>query len=235
MTKQVLYYTDNRLAEPIFSVCQRFIVESGLPIVSVSLKPLDFGQNIVVKGRDPSYPTMVLQILTGLQASTADYVSLAEHDVLYSPSHWDFTPPRDDTYYYNYNCVRWDYPTDRVVSYQELTSLSQLCASRTLLLGHYTARWAWIQERELEDSVGEPGWARKLGYEPGLKKTRNGGFKDEPSGRFRSELPNVDIRHPGTYSPPKVTLDSFKHPPTGWMESTIDEVPGWDLRELFFL
>ena len=73
MTKSIIYYTDNRFAKPLFIACQKHILEAGLPIVSVSLKPIKFGQNIVVKGK-PGYPSIVNQIVTALEASTADYV-----------------------------------------------------------------------------------------------------------------------------------------------------------------
>ncbi|MBU2051242.1 MAG: glycosyltransferase, partial [Gammaproteobacteria bacterium] len=47
-TKGIVYYTDNRLDPEIMAACQRQISKSGLPIVSVSLKPIDFGENIVL-------------------------------------------------------------------------------------------------------------------------------------------------------------------------------------------
>lgn len=46
--KEIIYYTHNQLPESIFSVCQKQLLKSGLPIVSVSLKPMKFGKNIVV-------------------------------------------------------------------------------------------------------------------------------------------------------------------------------------------
>ncbi len=109
--KSIIYYTDNRLEEPMFSVVQKQILKAGLPIVSVSLKPIGFGQNIVLDLK-PGITTLNKQILTGLQASTADYVFFCEHDVLYHPSHFDFTPSNDTISYYNTNVWSWDYPKD---------------------------------------------------------------------------------------------------------------------------
>lgn len=74
MDKAIIYYTDNRLREPIFSLVQKYIAASGLPITSCSLKPINFGKNIVLEGKERSYPTMALQILTALENSEADYV-----------------------------------------------------------------------------------------------------------------------------------------------------------------
>ena len=231
-----VYYTDNRIDGIIIDTARKYIKESGLPIVSCSLKPIDFGHNIVLEGRLRSYPTMALQILTALEASTADYVFFCEHDVLYHKSHFDFTPPRDDIYYYNVNNYRWEYPKDRAITYDELTSLSSLCCNRELAINHYKYRLKVIERLGLDKIRSrEPRWARKFGYEPGTKKRRRGGITNEDHVKIRSAFPNVDIRHPLTFSKPKVTIDSFKHVPSTFKEVTLKEIPGWDLKGLFGL
>ena len=58
MTKGIIYYTDNKLKEPLFSLVQKYISASELPIVSCSLKPINFGKNIVLENRERSYPTI---------------------------------------------------------------------------------------------------------------------------------------------------------------------------------
>jgi hypothetical protein len=231
MTKGIIYYTDNRLAEPLLSACQKYILAAGLPIVSVSLKPIKFGQNIVVAGK-PSYTSIVNQIITALEASTANDVFFCEHDVLYHPSHFDFVPAADDVFYYNLNNWRWAYPTDKILRYDGLTSLSQLCVSRRLALRHYKARQKKMKEIGLEKfSVKDPRQARLWGYEPGLKKRRNGAFREEKSDFWRSRQPNIDIRHLGTFSLPKVAYKDFQQKPTGWIETTIDKITDWGLVE----
>lgn len=234
MSKGIIYYTDNRLGEPIFSICQKQILASGLPIVSVSLKPIIFGNNIVVESKS-GYVSMVNQIITALEKSTADNVFFCEHDVLYHKSHFDFTPPRNDTYYYNLNNWRWDYPNNRLIKYDGLTSLSQLCADRKLTLGHFRTRLAKMKEVGFNNfKTGDPHLARVWGYEPGKKK-RNGGLIEEKTDTWSSEYPNIDIRHQSNFSMRKVSSRSFIHKPTGWMETTVDKIPGWDLQSLFNL
>jgi hypothetical protein len=235
-TLGIIYYTDNRLKEPIWSTAQKYIANSGLPIVSCSLRPIDFGKNIVLKDRIRSYPTMALQILTALENSPADYVFFCEHDVLYHPSHFDFTPEKDDLYYYNVNNWRWWYGSDKAITYEELTSLSSLCCNRELAIKHYQYRLKKIEEWGLDKIRSrEPRWARKFGYEPGTKKRRNGGITNEDHVKRKSEYPNIDIRHRGTFSAPKITLESFKRKPTNWREESIENIPGWDLRKMFNL
>jgi len=188
-----------------------------LPIVSCSLQPIDFGTNIVLD-LEPGPVTMVRQILTALEASEGAYVFFCEHDVLYDPSHFEFTPPRIDTFYYNTNVWRWDYRGDKVITYDHLRSLSGLCVSRGKALTHYRKRLATILEKGFNTLPGKnPSWARKMGYEPG-KKT------GEQINEWKSERPNIDIRHRRTMTPIKMTLESFIRKPTGWKESTIDQI-----------
>src|ERR1700674_133730 len=102
LTKGCIYYTDNRPRWFILEKCQEQIKKSWSgKIVSVSLAPINFGENIVLAGRKRSYPTMLTQIVMALTALDTDIVFFLEHDVLYHPSHFDFTPPCDDIYYYN--------------------------------------------------------------------------------------------------------------------------------------
>ena len=233
MSKGIIYYTDNRLAEPIFSVVQKQILKSGLPIVSVSLEPIDFGKNIVLN-LSPSFITMTKQIMTALNASKADYVFFCEHDCLYPASHFDFTPPEDDIFYYNANVWRWKYPDNLAITYDRLISLSSLCVNRKFALDHYRERVKKIKDLNLEaDLRREPEWARKWGYEPGTKKVKRGGFSDDDFETWRSKYPMVDIRHGKTFSQSKVTLDSFVHTPENFRETTLDKIYGWNLRELF--
>lgn len=235
MTKGIIYYTDNRLAEPIFSIVQNQILKSGLPVTSVSLKPISFGKNTVLN-LSPGYLTMLKQITSGLEASDADYVFFCEHDVLYPTSHFDFTPKRDDIFYYNASVWRWKYPENFAITYDRLLSLSHLCVNRKFALDHYKRRLRKIKEMGWEtDRRHEPLWARQWGYEPGLKKTKRGGFSDDDFETWDTDIPIIDIRHGKTFSQSKVTLDSFKHQPVNWQETTLEKIPGWDLPALFNL
>ena len=235
MTKGIIYYTDNRLGEPIYSIVQDQLLKVGLPIVSCSQQPIDFGANVVV-GDGKNYLTMIKQITAALEASVADTVFFCEHDVLYPLSHFDFEPRIKSTFYYNDNVWRWKYPTGMAISYDRLISLSGLCANRQFVLDHYHKRLERIVRMPLKDQEArDPKWARKWGYEPGTKKRKRGGFADDDFETWKSAYPIVDIRHPLVFSPSKVTKESFIHQPTGWKETTIEKIPGWNLKELFKL
>jgi hypothetical protein len=72
-----------------------------------------------------------------------------------------------------------------------------------------------------------------MGYEPG-KKRRRGGFMDEEISFWQSPYPLIDIRHKRTLTPPKVTLDSFRHPPKRWEETTFERIQGWEPCDFMF-
>lgn len=237
-TKGAIFYTDFHADQKILDICREQIKKSFHgEIVSVSLnKPCDLGKNIVLHG-ERSNTMYITQILTALENSTADVVFFLEHDVLYDPSHFDFTPNHDTIFYYNINLWRWEYPKDRIITYDNLTSLSQMCVWREWALEHYRKRLQRILDSgwDKEDGIGkmQPKWIRALGYEPGTKRRRIGGFSDDVSDRWSSKNPNVDIRHGSTLSNPKTHLNQFKHLPMNFREEKLNHIKNFNLKELF--
>jgi hypothetical protein len=192
--KGIIFYS-NGIDEPIKSMVEKSI-EVGLPIT----KSYSHGN---------SYREQVEQIIDCLLISTEKYVFFCEHDVIYNPTHFEFTPPKDDIFYYNTNVWRWDYPNERYITYDRMISLSALCVNRLFALDHYKRRLPLITDR----------LSRKMGYEPATKRKKIGGFSDEVCETWKSEKPLIDIRHDKTFSPRKVELSSFKHFPSGWKET----------------
>ena len=214
-TKAIVYYTDNRLSPTIMAACQRQLKKAGLPIVSVSLQPLDFGQNIVLDlERGPL--TMFKQILAGIEASDADVLYFCEHDCLYNPSHFDFTPERDNLFYYNNNVWKVDAETGRALFHYS-NHTSQLCARRSLLLEHYRKRVAMV-ERD--------GFSRRMGYEPGTHN-RKERVDDYGYETWMSERPNIDLRHGQNLTRTRWNKSEFRNRKftKGWTEA--ESVPGW--------
>jgi len=233
--KGCIYYTDNRCAEPIFSTAQKYIKASGLPITCTSLKPTDFGdRRYVFEGRQRSYPTMVLQILKCLEMAEEDYVFFTENDVLYHKSHFDFTPPKDDVFYYNNNVWRWKLWDFKLIRYDNMRPLSCLCVNRKFALDHYQRRWKAVNDMGLDHFRSrEPRQGRIWGYEPGTKARRRGGFSDDVCALWHSDGCNIDIRHRRTFSSIKCDESDFKNKPTNWQEVRWNEVPDWNLKEIF--
>lgn len=230
--KGIIYYTDNRVAEPIFSTVQKLLLEVGLPITSVSLKPIYFGNNTVLNA-ERSYPTMVRQIIMCLENAKEKYVFFCENDVLYHKSHFDFTPPKDNVFYYNSNVWRWRLWDNKAIRYDGMLPLSCLCCNREFALAHFRLREEKICKHLDQFRSREPRMSRIWGYEPGGKKIKNGGLTDDVRETWHSEFPNIDIRHKRTFSRLKCTQDDFRKQPENWQEISINDIPEWNLASLF--
>jgi hypothetical protein len=234
MTKGIIYYTDNRLGNPIRDTVRHFIKASGLPIVSTSLSPIRFGKNIVLKGHTRSYPTYLLQIYTALENLDTKYVFFCEHDVLYHESHFEFTPKEDDVFYYNNNVWRWKLHNFKLTRYEGMRPLSCLSVNREFALAHFKKRIEKAKELNLSDIRSRaPRTGTIWSYEPGTKPTSRGGFSDDKADNWFSNKPNVDIRHDKTFTSIKLDRKDFKKIPKGYEEINYDEIPGWDLKALF--
>lgn len=232
MKKEIIYYSDSRLDKTIDNACKQQLKLSGLPIVSCTLKPDYFGRNICLYGNNPGYSSMVQQILACLKASDADVVYFCEHDVLYHPSHFLFTPERDDTFYYNRNNWRWQYPDNKLVTFDELISLSQLCVYREKALKHFTQRWNSMKRHGWDKKDDKnPRYARLWGYEPGVKSKKRGGYNKEKWEIFWSDHPNIDIRTGTSFTISKTNYRDFRNKPTNWQETTLDGVSGWKVED----
>ncbi len=219
-TKGIVYYSDCQAPLEIINASLRSIERSEMPVVTVTLKPLISWEpcsfkNIVLP-LERGYLTMFKQILAGLEALDAEFAFFCEHDVLYHPSHFDFTPPNAEQVFYNQNVWKVDAKTGRALHYR-CSQTSGLCASRELLVEHYRKRVALVEQH---------GYSRKMGFEPGTHR-RSERVDDLTAAIWMSELPNVDIRHNQNLTPSRWRKEQFRDQryTEGWMES--DEVPGW--------
>jgi hypothetical protein len=101
----IIYYTSNRehsgfeerVKENLLKVC------GGLPIISVSHKPIDLGQNICVGDVGVSGFNMFRQVQIACQAATTPFIISAEADCLYPPDYFEFRPPKIDVCYRDNN------------------------------------------------------------------------------------------------------------------------------------
>lgn len=171
--KTIVYYTDNTFK--LADVVRDNLLRMGIPIISVSHRPLDFGKNIVVGDIGRSFESIYKQILTGIENAKNGVIYLCEHDNIYHRSHFDFIPARTDTFYYNSNRWRLRLDDGKASYYDGIQAVSQLVAFKKVLLRHYRER----QKRKFKY------------HEPGLDR----GYRYE---EFASEYPNIDIRHKGT-------------------------------------
>lgn len=222
-TVGIIYYTDNMMDEKVMKACQKQLLlgANGKKIVSVSLKPMNFGENVVLP-LERGYLTMFKQILLALKTIDTDVVFFCEHDVFYHPSHFDFVPPKNDVWYYNTNywCIRH---SDGFALHFNASPLSGLCLYRDIAIKHYEERVAMVEK---------DGFSYHIGFEPmthGRIKWKNF-YKCE---HWQSAGPNLDIKHGKNLTRARWSQDLFRRKPTVWIESDVEHVPGWkNLRSL---
>lgn len=223
-TKGILYYSDNQLNVKISKTCKRQLLLANLPIVSVTLKPTQFGKNIVLNEKR-GYHTMFKQILVGLEALDSDIVFLADHDVLYHPTHFDFVPPKKDVYYYNQYVWRIRVEDGFALHYH---FFSGCCAYREFLIKHYKERIRRIEELISKNGVCTTKDFLTMGFEAGThtRKERIDNYKAEV---WESKYPNIDIRHKGNLTSSRWSKNKFRSQRNcrGWEETTVDKIPGW--------
>jgi len=223
----IIYYTENRLSEPLFTTCRRLLVQAanGRKIISVSHKPIDLGTNICIGNLKPSWLTLYKQVLIGAKAADTKYVAMAEHDCIYTDEHFSYVPANDDAFFYNENHLLVQYAEH---SHPELKgmysrywkqrlALSQMVCNRKLLIDTMAERLDLLdRDRKLVRELvfaGEPGLS-KLRIEQGrrwaesgrpvyLKKYIKAQLDKEKYDIFKTEIPNLDIRHDNNFTGPK--------------------------------
>lgn len=215
-SKGVLYFTDNELPVKFARKVQkrtRDIAESkGMQLVSSTRKPMDnMGKNVVTR-MEKGYLCMFTQILRGLEELDTDVVFMAEHDVLYPPEHFDFTPARKDTFYYDVNWYKV-HEDGHVVSW-EADQVSGLCAYRDILIEYYKYRI---------ETFDKDNFDRK--FEPGS------GINSE---QWKASVPYVDIRTGRNLTYDKRDLSHFRNKDTAvnFRSLSIEEIPGWSKSDI---
>lgn len=235
-TKGIIYYTDNQLPIKIAHAVQKQLKSIGLPIVSASLKPMEFGKNIHYQGKR-GYLSMFKQILLAIENSSADILYFCEHDVLYHPSHFDFIPNNREKWYYNTNVWKIDAGSGHALHY-DCKQVSGIAVYRDFALEHYRKRVAIVEEKLKELGEGEEfnRFIRSMGFEPGTHN-RAERVDESTSEAWQSEFPNVDIRHNNNLSPTRWKKEQFRNQKytVGWMEGNVDTIPGWKRENFSFL
>jgi len=241
ITKGIIYYTDSQLdekiAKPVRDKLSEISREKNMKITSSSLKRLDFGDNRV---RFPSlkrgYLTMFKQILGALEKSTDDIVFFCEHDVLYSSTHFDFTPLKKDVFYYNQN-VWMLRPSDGHALHYDVDQLSGLCVYREAALIHFRERFEMVEKMSKELSENEFNrWIRHCGFEP-FTHNRIQWKNQFRMNTWKSERPNVDIKHGKNATGARWKKEQYKNQQLliNWQESENYSVPSWDPKVLIAL
>ncbi len=176
-SKAVIYYSHNQGDKMLFQYCFRqLLVSSGeIPIIAVTHSSISGAFKNIVTGDLPyNLSSILYQMKLGLEATDADVVFLAEHDVLYPPGYFDVEPRLEtvvcyQTYIYSINkqyC--WRHPPQKI--------LSQVVCWRKWLLQ--------CVNRNLH-ALKQPGHCVAAEFKPPHFDVIG----------FANSLPSVDIRH----------------------------------------
>jgi hypothetical protein len=225
--KTLLHLTDNSIDPELYSVVKKnhLKVAGENKLICVSQKPVeDFGENICLGEIGRSWFSLYKAVLAGLENTETGFVSILEHDCLYSQDHIDFIPPKNDTFYYNTHhwLVEWSdkHPEIKgMYSYwSKRNALSQLVCNAEILKKS-TTEILRLLNMGLNVSKG-----MKWYGEPGLVSDKYKAylvraFKEASSGEshqlqrylreyvlryksefFNTEVPNLDIRHDSNFT-----------------------------------
>lgn len=223
LTKGIVYYSGCYSDEKLLEACRKRLEEvaGDMPIVAVTLKPIKWDRaKCIDLDWEPSALTLFQQILAGLEAIDTDVVFMAEDDMIYHPSHFEFIPPDKETYFYNENTWKVDLSSGQSLFYYTKQT-SGLCAYRSLLVEHYRKRVA---------KVKKDGFSRHMGFEPGCHAEPRG-VDNFPAKRWMSDVPNIDIRHSNNWTANRWFKEQFRSERSirGWTKG--ESVPGWGITK----
>jgi hypothetical protein len=180
MKKGILYYSHNNIdGTPLNDACRKSLLDSGLPITSVTHEPIDLGRNIVVN-RPRALLSMLENIVQGLETMTEDYIFLAEHDCIYHPSHYDY-----ESDHISCNINMWRFAPDGFYKHpSDRPCLSSFSGPRLQLLESMRFKLAQFRRRlnRFDPMV--------RAYPPFIFEPMRQDAK-----RYSSEIPSLDARH----------------------------------------
>lgn len=184
----VIYYTANFLNERFASNTRKKLLETigDLPLISVSKKPMDFGQNICVGDTPRNHIWVWRQALIGAKAAKTKYIGLAEDDVFYSPEHFTRFTPTPNTFAYNgsvWSLHTWGPP---LFSWRGRRVLHSLVCERDLFVETIEELFAkYPNDAEFPiHKLGEPGrYEYRQGTTPRMTEM------------FYTNTPNIAVTH----------------------------------------
>lgn len=221
----VIYYTSNYLDthNPYFlenTKKQLLKAIGNLPLISVSQKPIAFGENICVGEIGRSHLNLYRQILTGCKAAKTKYVAMAEDDILYSFEHFHTYVPRQDRFAYDmskWSIFTWTKPplfsfrTNRKV-------VNSLIAKRDMLVAALSERFDKFKGVP-DEKVPISYWGDPGRYEDNL------GVTIRETEEFYTTCPNIVFSHPEAFG----YLSRGTHKKLGDIRAY--EIPYWGRAE----
>lgn len=219
----IVYYTANVAPKRFSETIREQIMDaaSGVPIVSVSHKPINFGQNIIVD-LPRHHLSIYRQAIIGARMATTKYIALCEDDILYSSEHFKHRP-QVGRFAYNlgyWGIYTWSDPP--IFSWKGRRNLSQLICERELFIRAMEERFLrWPDDSKINLGI----WA-----EPG-KYERQLDVSIQETEEFWTNPPNIMFSHETALA--YENLGTRKR--VGELRAT--EIPSWgraeDIRSIY--
>jgi hypothetical protein len=184
----ILYYTANRINEHFAANVRQNIIEASnnARIISISHKPINFGENVCVGSLEPSAYNIYKQVLIGAMLAKTPYIGCAEDDSLYTKEHFAYRPPLTA---FGYNTNRWQVSSN-VYFFRRRASMCMCIAPTEILVQTLCQRFAKFPRLLTREEMGAVG-----GFgEPGRFEARHG-LTPQPLVTFDTEIPSLTFNH----------------------------------------
>lgn len=214
----IIYYSANRIGEDFADAVRMCLVRTaGMPIpslISVTHKPIEFGENIVV-----DFPICIWsiykQVLIGAEAADTEFVACAEDDTLYPPHHFEYRPSAnafaytEDRWWLELYGKDWRYRTRRRVV------MSTCIAPRQLLIETLRARFEKYP-KPFPNKKDYVGWGEPGRVEHWL------GLPEVQMELYKNEIPVISVNH-------KLSIGNIKR--ASDTDETAETLPYWGSAE----
>ena len=195
----VIFYTSNFMTGHFIEQVKAHLLESigNYPLISVSHKEMDFGENICVGEVGRSHLNIYRQILIGAKAAKTKYVAMAEDDILYHPSHFSGKRPSPGHFLYDmhkWSIFTWTDPP--MFSMRRRKVVNHLISERDLIVEAMEERFAKADCLDFgsdESKVNLSYWG-----DPGRYEKRMG-VTVRPTEEYYASAPGVVFTHPDAY------------------------------------
>lgn len=182
MKKTIIYYTSNREnPEMEQKIIDDMLSKSGdMPIISISQKPMDLGQNVCIGDVGHSYLNERKQILMAAKLAKTEYVIVAESDFLYPPEYFNFEPKGENIYRYANIWIMW------------LTGrYKDFCHKRSISDGAQIVKREFLVDLLEKYLAPYPNWHKKNDRE---RDPRHSPYHHVPHSLIRGKNPCVSIK-----------------------------------------
>ncbi len=188
-SKAIVYYSHNEGDPALLKLCRKQLLESAgdIPVIAVTHTAITDFERLYVTGKLPHcLLSIFLQIRIGVEATDAETIFLAEHDVLYPPGYFDVEPRTP--YFMCYQTNFYSIDKEGYYPYKATTLLSQLVCKREYLLNALKEKiQAICAPKHFVGAEFRPPQSNIIGY--------------------ANPLPSLDIRHSHNFSGMKKTAE----------------------------